>query len=251
LHYQYATLRHGHPLINGFSGWSTPLQDLLRQPWAPLYDYDRFAATVSMLRSLGVRYVVVHPADYNVTQLHDGELSRTVGGLRGSGQLSGEQRLMGTHAFTLDPWPETVVGHEPVEPVSPAEFSIDVSSLPERIRSLVDGDNDSRWFGTGPSWIAARFARPRDLARVELQLAARSLMDYPRELQIDSEDAQGHVRTLYRSSPYPEYIAAVLRDRSYPVMRIELPRNDTTILRVRETGTHDWSVHELRLWRRP
>jgi hypothetical protein len=58
---------------------------------------------------------------------------------------------------------------------------------------------------------------------------------------------------LYRASPYPEFLAAFLRDRRYPSIWIDLPPNDTTILRVRDVATYDtsWSVHELRLWRRP
>src|SRR4029077_10444923 len=82
LHYEYATLFHGHPLVNGFSGWSTPLQELLRQPWMPIYDYARFAATVRMFRSIGVRYIVVHATDYNMIRLAEGEFSGTLAGLR-------------------------------------------------------------------------------------------------------------------------------------------------------------------------
>jgi hypothetical protein len=253
LNYQYATLFHGHPIVNGLSGWSTPLLELLRQPWTPLYDYARFAATVRMFRSLGVRYVVVHSTDYNVTQLADGELTRTLEGLRGSGQIRSERPLLDAYGFDLEPWP-AVDAHASVVPIPAAEFSVDVSQQIERAGFLVDGDNDSRWMGPqdGSSWIAARFRQPRDIARIELQLAERSLMDYPRELQIDSEDLQGHVRTLYRSSPYPEYLAGFLRDRSYPAISIDLPRNDTTVLRVREVATYYnwWSVHELRFWRR-
>jgi hypothetical protein len=91
------------------------------------------------------------------------------------------------------------------------------------------------------------------VARVELQLAQRSLMEYPRDLQIDSEDREGHSRTLYRATPYPEFFAGFLRDRSYPSLRIDLAHNDTMILRVRDVATYDswWSVHELRLWQRP
>jgi hypothetical protein len=255
LHYQYATLFHGHQIVNGLSGWNTPLMDLLRLPWTPLYDYGRFAATVKMFRSIGVRYVVVHPADYNVTQLADRELSGTVDGLRASGQVRTEKRLLDAYGFELEPWPDALDANDAAVPIPPREFSVDVSQQTERAGFLVDGDNDSRWIGPqdGSSWIAARFSEPRDIAGVELQLAERSLMDYPRDLQIDTEDRQGHVRTLYRSSPYPEYLAGFLRDRRYPAVRIDLPPNNTTILRVREVATdsHWWSVHELRLWRRP
>jgi hypothetical protein len=255
LHYQYATLLHGHPLVNGFSGWSTPLQELMRQPWMPIYDYPRFAATVRMFRSIGVRYIVVHSTDYNMIRLADGELTGTLAGLRGSGQIRSEKHLLDAFGFELEPWPDAVGAREPAVPIPRGEFSVSVSQQTERAAFLVDDDNDSRWMGTqdGSSWIAARFSQPHDVGRIELQLAARSLMDYPRELQVDTEDRQGHVRTLYRSSPYPEYLAGFLRDRVYPALWIDLPHNDTTVLWVREVATQYnwWSVHELRLWRRP
>jgi hypothetical protein len=253
LHYQYATLFHDHPMINGFTGWSSPLLQLLRHPRAPLYDYARYSATVTMLRSIGVRYVFVHPGDHNVTQLADGELRETLDGFRRSGQLLGEARVLDVAAFELAPFP-VAAAQPPLTPVLPAEFGVETSQQTERAAFLVDGDNDTRWIGMqdGSSTITTRFSAPRDVARIELQLAERSLMDYPRDLQIDAEDPAGRVRTLYRATPFPEFLAGFLRDRSYPSLRIDLPPNDTVILRLRDTAIYDswWSVHELRFWRR-
>ena len=254
LNYQYATLFHHHPLVNGFTGWDSPLQQLFRHPRGPLYDYARYAATVKMLRSIGVRYVVVHPGDYNVTQLADGELTQTVNGIRGSGQVREEKRLLDVYAFELIPFPAPPKSTAS-RPIPAASFAVDVSEQRGRAELLVDGDNDSRWIGVqnGSSAISARFDRPHDVARVELQLAERSLMDFPRELQIDAEDAGGRSRTLYRAPPFPEFLAGFLRDRSYPSIAIDLPANETVVLRLRDVAVYDtwWSVHELRLWSRP
>jgi hypothetical protein len=253
LNYQYATLFHDHPMINGFTGWASPLQQLLRHPRAPLYDYARYPATVTMLRSLGVRYVFVHPGDHNSSQLADGELRETVDGFRRSGQLLGEARVLEVYAFELAPFP-VPADTPPLTPIPPAEFRVETSQQTERAPFLVDGDNDTRWIGVqdGSAMITARFSEARDVARIELQLAERSLMDYPRDLQIDAEDRAGRVRTLYRATPFAEFFAGFLRDRSYPFLRIDLPRNDTVVLRLRDVATYDswWSVHELRLWRR-
>jgi hypothetical protein len=255
LNYQYATLFHDHPLINGFTGWPSPLQQLLRHPRAPLYDYDRYSATVTMLRSLGVRYVFVHPGDYNLAQLADGELGATVDGFRRSAQVRAEMRLLDVYAFELAPLPVPPAAREPLLAIPAGEFRVEVSQGGDRAAFLVDGDNDSRWIGVqdGSSVITARFGEPRDLARLELQLAERSMMEYPRDLQIDAEDREGRAHTLYRAAPFPEFFAGFLRDRFYPSMRIDLPRNETMVLRVRDVATYDswWSVHELRFWRRP
>jgi hypothetical protein len=254
LHYQYATLFHGHPMINGFTGWASPLQELLRHPRSPVYDYARYPATVAMLRSLGVRYVFVHPGDYNVTQLADGELKETINGFRRSEQLAGEKRLLDVYAFQLAAFPPAQIP-EPLTPIASTQFGIDVSQQKARAEFLVDGDNDSRWIGSqdGSSVITARFAAAHDVARVELQMAERSLMEYPRDLQIDAEDRDGGIHTLYRGSPYPEFCAGFLRDRSYPSIRIDLPHNQTIALHLREVALYDswWSVHELRFWQRP
>jgi hypothetical protein len=254
LNYQYATLFHPHPLVNGFTGWDSPLQQMLRHPRSPMYDYVRYPATVTMLRALGVKYVVVHPGDYNVTQLADGELTATLAGFRQSGQVLEERRLLEVHAFELAPMAEPRGALPALRPISSQEFRVEVSQQPERAGFLVDGDNDSRWIGLqdGGSAIAARFNAPRDVARVELQLAERSLWDFPRELQIEVEDAAGRVRTVYRAPPYQEFAAAFLRDRSYPSIWIDLPANETVVLRMRDVATYDtwWSVHELRLWAR-
>ena len=254
LHYQYASLFHGHPMINGFTGWASPLQELLRHPRSPIYDYERYPATVAMMRSLGVRYVFVHPGDYNVAQEANGELRETIAGFRRSGQVAREKRLREVYAFELAPFPPPE-SPTALRPIPSGQFRVDVSQQKGRAEFLVDGDNDSRWIGNqdGGSVITAQFSEPRNVARVELQLAQRSLMEYPRDLQIDAEDRDGRSRTLYRASPYPEFFAGFLRDRSYPSIRIDLPDNETVIMRLGEVASYDswWSVHELRFWQRP
>jgi hypothetical protein len=112
----------------------------------------------------------------------------------------------------------------------------------------------TRWIGVqdGSSSISVELKRPWSVARLQLGLAARSLTDYPRELQIESVDARRQSRTLYHAIPYPELLEAFVRDPAYPVMTIELPANETATLVIREVGTQPnwWSVHELALWRR-
>lgn len=84
-------------------------------------------------------------------------------------------------------------------------------------------------------------------------MAARSRTDYPRELRIESTDADGATRTLYDATPYGEFVVGFVRSAAYPRLTIVLPPNATRLLRIRETGSAPqwWSVHELRLWRRP
>jgi hypothetical protein len=245
---------HGHPIVNGMSGYDTPLLRLFREAYAPLFDADRPAAVVRMLRALGVRYVVVHVDDYSMPQLADEEHRLALGTLRASGQLVGERRFLDAYAFELEP-PLAPPTAEPTVRVESAAMTVSTSDAGDRAKNLLDGDVDTRWFGRqdGTSWIEVDLARPCDVARVELTLAERSIADYPRELQVEATDGHGVTRTLYDAVPYAEFITAFVRDPRYPRMTIALPSNQTTALTIRETGQAAgrwWSVHEVELWQR-
>lgn len=64
LYHQYATLQHPHRLINGYSGFNPASADLFETHHSPFITLDRLSEGVADLRSLDVRYVVLHPHDY-------------------------------------------------------------------------------------------------------------------------------------------------------------------------------------------
>lgn len=250
LSYQFATLAHQHPIVNGISGYDTPLQMLFRDGSSVLYDYDRPADVVRMLRSLGVRYLVVHIGDYNNFSYH-----AALALVRESGQVVHEVRFGETYAFELQP-PIAPPEIGPSVRIEPKTFHLTVSQGPDRAQALVDGDLDSRWFANqdGNASIEVALAQPADIAAVDLRLADRTLGDYPLELQVDATDDRGVTRTLYRAVPYPEFISGFVANPAYPRMRIVLPSNRSSRLTIRDTGIAPgrwWSVHELELWRRP
>jgi hypothetical protein len=253
LNYQYATLFHQHPIVNGMTGYASPLQMLFREPWSPLYDAERPAAVVRMLRALGVRYVVVHAGDYNMTQLDRGEHHAAVALMEASGQVVAEDRFLDTRAFELSA-PTTPPAVEDPSPIESNRLRVTVSDTSDRASFLVDGDPDTRWFATqGASWFALTVDRPTDIARVDLTLADRSVADYPRELAIDATGPDGIRRTLLRVTPYAEFILGFVRNPHYPRIELPLTANRTSILTVRAIGdAHGrwWSVHEVQLWAR-
>jgi hypothetical protein len=256
LDYQFMTLVHGHPIVNGFSGYVTTLVDVLGSPLSPLYDFERFPAAVRMLRSLGVRYVFVHPDDYDGAAIAAGMPDRTIRALRDSGQIAKEAGLPRVTAFELTPW-DPPGADAPLTPIPTGELTASASESADRIPNLFDGDRDTRWIAgiggqDGSSWLRVALAHPADIARVELLLAERSIGDYPRALRIESQDAAGGTHLLYEASPYPEFGAALVRDGRYPNLTIPFPHNrDTVALWIRQTvpSSASWSVHELRLWR--
>jgi hypothetical protein len=252
LSYQYGTLVHAHPIVNGMSGYDSPLQMLFRDNSSPLYDSDRPSDVIRMLRSLGVRYVVVHLEDYTMTQLANDQHRAALAMLRNSGQVVQERRFLEALAFELEP-PIVPPPAEPAVRIDPRDTRLSVSGPQARLPYLLDRNPDTRWLDrqNGSSWIAVDFIRPCNVARVDLRLAARSIFDYPRELEIAATDDNGVTRTLYRATPYPEFISGFVGDPNYPRISIALPPNRATRLTIRETGTvvgRWWSVHELELW---
>jgi hypothetical protein len=257
LDYQFMTLVHRHPIVNGFSGYVTTLVEVLGSPLSPLYDFERFPAAVRMLRSLGIRYVFVHPGDYDGASIATGLPDRTIRALRDSGQIAKEAALPKVAAFELTPWDPPAGADVPLRLIPPAELTASASESADRIPNLFDGDRDTRWIAgiggqDGSSWLRVALARPADVARVELQIAERSIGDYPRVLRIEGEDGTGRSHLLYQASPYPEFAAALVRDGRYPNLLIPIPHNgDTVALWIRQmaASSASWSVHELRVWR--
>ena len=158
-------------------------------------------------------------------------------------------------AFQLQPW-EAAIDTAPVAPIDARELTATASEAADRLPNLFDRDPDSRWIAgiggqDGSSWVRVQMTHAVDLARVELQIAERSMADYPRLLRIEGEDPAGRSHTLYDGAPYPELGAAIVRDGRYPNIAITLPHNDTVTLWIRQTAASrtSWSIHELRLWR--
>ena len=64
LRYQLATLRHRKPLINGSSGFVSPLVTLFQGAASPLTTLDTVDDALGIVRAIGGRYVVVHLHEY-------------------------------------------------------------------------------------------------------------------------------------------------------------------------------------------
>ena len=256
LDYQFMTLAHRHPIVNGYSGYATPLFDFLASGASPIYDLARFPSTVRMLRAIGIRYVIVHPGDYDAAARADALPAHTVEAFRASGQVVTEAALPQVTAFELQPWTATPDANASIVRLDPRELTASASESPGRVENLFDGDRDTRWIAglggqDGSSWVRVQLARPTDIARVSLQIAERSMSDYPRVLRIESEDAAGGSRVLYDDAPYTELGKAVVENGQYPDLVIALPHNETTALTIRQSAVSrtSWSIHELSLWR--
>ena len=153
--------------------------------------------------------------------------------------------------------PPAEAAGRPASRLGPGDFHATASDAGDRLPLAFDGDGDTRWLTghqqNGDEWIALRFDRPRDVARLELQVAARSFGDYPRELTIESAGEDGADAVLFRGPMLVPFARALAGGGPLPAIVVPLPPNRTTTLTIRQTGRTRrwfWSVHELAVFAR-
>ncbi len=250
--YQLAALVHRHPIVNGYSGFKSALQEWLGGPASPLYEPGQLAETLTGLRAIGVRYVLLHDATFK----SPGDATKLADRIRSApGQIAEEHRFGETWAWRLADPPPAPPPSEALRLLDPRTMTADASHQRSRLEFLLDGDLDTRWLSGGPQagdeWIELRFAHPVDVARIGLLSEARSQYDYPRHLAIDSI-ADGQATPLFDGSIVAKLIQAVAIDEQRPEVDVDLPPNLSAAVRLRQTAQADrwWSIHELRVWTR-
>ena len=253
---QYATLIHGHPLVNGFSGYQSPLDRVIAGPSAePFSTLDDLPATLDALRAIGVRYILLNEGDYL-----DGALaSATLDAFSAMGdRFVLRARLGSVWMFVL-----------PAAPVSPprpdtatltrvplSAFRAEASEELARLPLAFDGRAESRWQSarsqSGGEWLSLTFDRPRDIAVLRLVVGLRSFEEYPRELVVESSEDGAGFRELFRGAVLKDLWLSLLQSPSLPAADVALPQNRTAVLRIRQTGhaARSWSVHELAAFER-
>ena len=254
LRYQYLALWHGHRIVNGSSGYTPPLTQLLgSDDQSPLADINRPAAAIELVRNVGVRYVVVHRGSFSSPTVEAALLRELMEDRR---QVVAEHRFGETTVFTLAERmiPAASQGSWRVIPASAIRAG--ASHSPDRLPLLFDRDRDTRWLSgarqTGDEWIELTLDAPRNVAMVRMQTAERSFADYPRELAIEAIE-DGSTRTLFRGSVLPQFGGGFSADHRYPSIDLPLPDNHAHAIRLRQLGVSDrlfWSIHELELLER-
>jgi hypothetical protein len=246
--YQYMTLLHGHPIVNGQSGYMSPLAAWLRGGTSPLHEPGRQHDAVEMLRSLDVRYLVIHREMADDPGLRD-ELMHVAAD---NSQVLSHRTFDDTTIAVLLPLALAPVPGS-TTPIAPSSIVARTSDSYDRLPLLFDGDRDTRWLTgrpqTGDEWLELHFERPRDVRVVRAQLGTRSFGDYPRSLAIDVVE-EGKTRTVFQGSVLPHLARGILADGEYPWVEIVLPANSADTLRLRQLGsvhTFFWSIHELQL----
>jgi hypothetical protein len=254
LRYVYRTLEHRHPIVNGYSGYSTPLSYFLGGPRSPLPEVSQIGALIGGLRSIGIRYLVVHEDFYE--DRHDARpiLDAIL-----------EQRDQ-LHATYSSGWTTVVELKESSGPTAPDptarrliarhEFTARASPSAEPVAFAFDGDAESRWQSggrqRGEEWIAIEFARRQPVAGLRVQVSPRSLGDYPRRLRIESSADGVHFDEVVHDDAFLPALLHGFRRPAWPVVvDIVWPPADAQAIRVRQVGqsSRSWSVDEISVWR--
>jgi hypothetical protein len=248
--YQFQTLTHSHELVNGSSGFNSPLADLLEGSASPFSVPDRVADGVEMLQAIGVRYVALHAADYVDSVLAE----QIVASLRSAPGVR-EHREFGTnHLFELSRTDRPPASTPPALPrILVASHQLVASHIPMRTGYMLDDRASSFWSTGQPSdqaWLQVTLSAAHDVRQVRLEMGtARD--QYPRSLKVLSRDDHGRERELYRGQVLPRLAVGLVESPVTAPVAIPLPTNRTRVLTiVADDSSHKngWSVDEFQLY---
>ncbi len=260
LGYQYNTLRHGHPVVNGYSGYGYGLQDFLGGPGSPLREPASVAGALAGLRDIGVRHVVLHRETYEASpEFARFDLDGLVDAVESSGVVAGPARRFNdalawslAPAAARPPADESALVRIPVQ-----DMAVSASHLPERLGAAFDGRLDTRWHTGRPQeggeWVRLSFPREIDAGRLVILTPPGGVGDVPRDLEIASEAGDGSRITLYAGSFTPFLIRGLAGPAPGSPAVIDLPSNLSRSLWIRQTGRSarwQWAAYELQAFER-
>ncbi len=256
LQFQYRTLEHGHPIVNGFSGYRVPLVEFLRH--GAVWDERLTGDLLRGLRSIGVRYLIVHEQSLN----GDRNLARDiVNAIRAQAdQLEDIVTIGPTHLFQIRDvdWPyvppdKSISRFVPV----PLDEVTATASHANPLLDLAFDDNlETRWSTgrpqSGDEWLTLHFDHPRSIAKLRLELTERSWADFPRVLRIESSvDGREFDRILYEDVGLTGMVSSIPQHQGSAVLDLVLPSTRSRAIRLRQLGSSEpwyWSIDELTLW---
>jgi hypothetical protein len=251
---QYLALQSGRPTVDGVSRIASPLVEWLSGSGSPLIDPALSRDAIPFLRSLGVRFVLLTPSQF-FDPLLAARVAEMLAQAEGVEQRGEFQETTAWEITQLPPPPAPEPG---LTRVAADTMTLSASDLPDRVALAFDGDPNSRWYTSGAQsgneWVAIDFAQPVDVAALVFTIHSRSLIDYPRVLEVVSQAGAGTPETvLYRGTILEPLGRGWRQSPERPVVELSLPVNQTTRLVLRQRGKAmpwRWAIDELALWER-
>jgi hypothetical protein len=252
--FQYRTLQHGKPIVNGFSGYNSPLFDWFRGSGTPIVDITQTADFFRGLRQIGVRYIALHPGLFG--DFEDGQEVLTAFRAQGD-QIEDQFETETVAVLQLRPltaparWPDDQLARIPA-----AATRFAASHSGDRLALLADGDPETRWLTgsrqAGGEWIEVRFDETRTIGRIRFEVAVRSQGDYARRLRVEvSGDGESFDEIAWEDAVLPVMVRSVAESRGPVYIDIDLngmPVRALRLVQLGETRVFYWSVDELSLW---
>jgi hypothetical protein len=249
--YQFATLTHAHELVNGLSGFNSPLADLLEGESSPFLHLDRVSDGVAMLQAVGVRYVAVHVNDY-VDPEHASEV---VSALRVSPAVRAHHVFGSNHLFEIDArsQPSPLPARPPYPRIDVAAHHLVTSHGQAESHRVLDGRSGSFWSSGRPAaeaWLRVQFDTPHDVRHVRLEMGAKR-DTYPRTITIVGRTEDGRDHELYSGPALPPLAVGMVDEPRTAPIALALPPNRTsrlTIIAGDAGHRKGWSIDELQIY---
>jgi hypothetical protein len=259
--YQYQTLFHHRPIVNGSSGYDSAFHGFIGSAASPLVEPPLFSAGLRTVRAIGVTTIVVHPQAYADPEV----AAQTLAALHSDTQVSGSVAFPDIEIFRLRPFeererPDREMGRDEhaLKEIPPTAFVATSSVSADRLPLAFDGNLDTRWLTPGRQeggeWLELSFSRSYDIARVRFLTSARSVGDYPRQLRILAGEGAGDetgMEALYDGPVVFQLGTGLVRDPTRGPVDVWLRPSRTRRLRLLQTGSTRrwlWAIDELSVW---
>jgi hypothetical protein len=252
--YNYNTLLHGHPIVNGHSRFDSDVNRFLIGPGSPLLEPAQADKVARMFRAFGVRYITLREWAYT-----RGTLGLAAAqALRTNHDDIVERRNFGTlDAFVLAPQPAAqLVDIGQLQQVSAGVISKRATVADGELSRAFDDNPDSIWTTgrrqTGDEAIDVSFDRPRQIARLRLESRLPAWWDFPRGLRVESVNDAGMMTVLFDDSVLPQLIRGIEQGTLRARTDIDLGANRSARLRLIQTSSsrRPWSIGEISFWER-
>lgn len=247
---QYASLRHGHRVVNGVSRFEPPLVGLFDWSSSPLADPDHAREIIPLVSALHVRYVMVRPALFS-----DARIAQAVVDAFQQDEVYVEsaQDFPDGWMFVVRPSSPSLPAPSTLAQVPASALTVHASDNRTGMAQAIDGMRDTRWLTgrpqDGTEWFAVDLDHPRDIATLRIAVE-RSMTDYPRELEVVSMVDGKEGPTLFRGAVLGALGAGVLANPEHPDLVLPLPPNRSSGLLLKQHGHASswfWSIDELTL----
>jgi hypothetical protein len=246
--YMAGTLIHRHPIVNGYSGYGSALQDFFAGP--PSLEPTHADALLEAAAAIGVRYVLVHEHLYQ-DRAYGGRLASAL--RKASPTIVRAARTFDfTTAVRIDlPPPSTPRPLDPALSLTGCELSASHSA--ESASRAIDGNRATRWLSgppqDGSEWLSISCRETLILTGLDIAFSSRSLGDYPRRLRVERSIDGTAFETVFEGFILDQLARSLAADARQPHVRLALPPGEFRTLRLRQVGRAErpsfWAVDDL------